>query len=244
MRKILIILAVTVALTAVVTSIERLYEPRRIAPAIKRVIEKIIRSFSFEREDALREWEEKILKGRTVYTRETGGTHGAYIKASSKNGCSMLYYKITVDPRKHPVIKWKWMATDFPVKKLPECISCKKEEDYAGRVYVAFPASFFINSKAIEYIWTKDLPAGTRGESPYSKNIKILVLRSGDPKGEWMSEERDVYADYVSLFGKEPKYNIGGIAFMTNADNTRTEAACLYDEIKLTYPMQKEPHAN
>jgi len=244
MRKVLISILCILTLTLVITKLEQISEPSKemgkMATMVKETFESVIKYFPFTQENALSEWQEKILKGRTVYSRETAG-NGAYVRADSNKTASMLYYKISIDVKSHPVIKWKWLATDFPSKKMPERINYKKEEDYAGRVYVAFPAPFFTNSKAIAYIWAKDMPVGTRGESPYSKNIKVVVLRSGDSKGEWMSEERDIYEDYVSLFGEKPRLNIGGISFMTNSDNTKTHAMCLYAEIKL---VEKEPHAN
>ena len=37
------------------------------------------------------------------------------------------------------------------------------------------------------------------------------------------------------MFGREPEYNVGAIAFMTNAENTQTSADAMYDEIKVGY---------
>ena len=61
-----------------------------------------------------------------------------------------------------------------------------------------------------------------------------MVLESGR-KIEWTFEERDIRADYVKMFGRNPEYNIGAIAFMTNAENTQTRADAMYDEIKVGY---------
>ena len=75
---------------------------------------------------------------------------------------------------------------------------------------------------------------GTSGESGYSKNIKVMVLQTG-PSRDWKVEKRNVYEDYVTLFGKEPSFDIGAIAFMTDADSTKTTADAVYDEIKIGY---------
>ena len=44
-----------------------------------------------------------------------------------------------------------------------------------------------------------------------------------------------IYDDYIKLFGEKPKLNIGAIAFMTDADSTKTTANAVYDEITLSY---------
>ncbi|MDD4203109.1 MAG: DUF3047 domain-containing protein, partial [Candidatus Omnitrophica bacterium] len=120
-------------------------------------------------------------------------------------------------------------------KTKTESIEEKDEEDFAARIYVIFSAAFFPQTKVIEYIWAEDLPIGHIGTSPYSKNIKVLVLRSSKKDDEWFTENRDIYDDFVLLFGEKPKKDIKAISFMTDSDSTKTKATCFYDEIKLGY---------
>jgi len=194
----------------------------------------IVKSFHFSKEASLKEWEEKILKGKVVYKVENLEQEG-YVTADSRKTASALYYKIPLEIGKNPFIAWKWKVSVFPDKRKKEDLNRKDEEDFAARIYVIFPAKFFLNSKAIEYIWAKDIPEGTKGESPYSKNIKVMVLRSGDGTGQWMDESRDIYGDYIELFGEKPKMNIGAISFMTDSDSTGTQAAAQYDDIRIGY---------
>lgn len=193
----------------------------------------IVKYFPFSTENSLKEWEEKILKGKVVYAIEKGSTF-SHVRAKSTKTASALYYKIKLRIKQNPAISWKWRVDQFPKRTLPETLEGKEEEDFAARVYVIFPAAFFTNSKVIEYIWAESLPAGTMGRSGYSKNIKLLVLETG-PTKEWRFEKRDIYKDYVKLFGEEPKLNIGAISFMTDADSTKTSADAVYDEIKIGY---------
>lgn len=208
-----------------------LYTPQK----RKVALENIVKYFPFTSENALKEWEEKVLKGKVQYSVEQFGDENAYVKAESKKTASALFYKSKIDIQKRPIISWKWRVEEFPKKKLPESISSKKEEDFAARIYVIFPAAFFTKSKVIEYIWSENIPAGTFGSSGYSENIKVLVLRSGSAGSEWFEETRNVYEDYLKLFGSKPSYNIGAIAFMTDSDSTKTEAGSLYDDIKISY---------
>lgn len=195
-----------------------------------------VKLFSFSSDNALKEWEDKIFKGKVVYNIEKDKDL-SYVKAHSAGNASALYYKIKLDARrKQPVLRWKWRVEKFPVKSAPESLEAAGEHDFAGRVYVIFPAMFILNSNVIEYIWAEKLLVGTTGTSPYSKNIKLMVLESGPAKeGKFISEDRDVAADYLKVFGRPPEYDIGAVAFMTNTEHTGTSADAMYDEIELGY---------
>jgi len=197
------------------------------------VLDHLIKYFPFSKENSLKEWEEKVLKGRVAYLVEKGGKF-SYVRAKAESAASALYYKICLDIKKRPVISWRWRVDEFPERSLPETIKNKTEEDFAARVYVMFPAAFFTKSKVMEYIWAENLPVGTEGESGYSNNIRVLVLETGKGSG-WKSERRDIYADYIKLFGDEPRLDVGAIAFMTDADSTETTAEAVYDEIEVSY---------
>jgi hypothetical protein len=195
----------------------------------------VVKPFTFSDKNALKEWEEKVFKGKVIYTVVEEDRGQSYVKAESDKAASALYYKIKLDAKtKRPAISWKWRAEEFPSRRMKETLEAESEDDFAARVYVIFPALFFTNSKVLEYVWAKDLPTGAAGTSPYSKNIKIMVLESG-PSKDWASEERDIYSDYVKMFGRAPEYNIGAVAFMTNSEHTQTKAKGAYDDIVLGY---------
>ncbi|MBP7056312.1 MAG: DUF3047 domain-containing protein [Candidatus Omnitrophica bacterium] len=227
--------------------------PEKVRLAIKKVVEiplkykvELIKWFPFSQEDELRQWEEKVFKGRVVYTIEKedklSGKDLSYVRGLSEGKASALYYKIKLDVRnKHPVISWKWKVNRFPAKTVPEDLESENEHDFAGRVYVIFPAGFITNWKVLEYLWAEKLPAGTSGTSPFSKNIKLTVLRSGQvPDGSWAQEERDLIDDYTKAFGEPPRHDVGAVAFMTNAEHTRSVADANYDEIRLGYAEDGE----
>ncbi|MDD5680699.1 MAG: DUF3047 domain-containing protein [Candidatus Omnitrophica bacterium] len=192
--------------------------------------------FSFSDKDSLQEWNEKILNGRTTYTIESAEGE-SYVRAVSDNSCSAMYYQIKLDPNRHPFLSWRWHASVFPDKPSPDNLCSKAEDDYAARMYVIFPAIFFANSKALEYVWVKDSMLGTITSSPYSANIKVIVLESG-AKAEWMREERDIYNDYVEAFGTKPTLEIGAISFMCDSDSTKSKAEAFLDDIKIFYKKE------
>lgn len=196
----------------------------------------IVKAFPFSWENSLKEWEEKIFRGKVVYRIEQN-TPLSYVRATSNKTASALYYKIKLDAKgRNPVISWKWNVNKFPEKKAKESLETENEDDFAARVYVIFPALFFTNSKVLEYVWAENLQEGTIGTSPYSKNIKLIVAHSGaNIDKKWFQGDRDITADYIKAFGTKPEYDIGAVAFMTNTEHTGTSADAMYDEIKLGY---------
>ena len=195
----------------------------------------VVKHFPFSDDASLREWEEKIFKGRVLYSIDREN-HQSFVLASSNKTASALYYKIKLDMDKRPVISWRWNAQKFPVKKDSENLKDVKQDDFAARVYVIFPALFFTNSKALEYVWAESTPEETVVPSPYSKNLQLIVAESGRREnGAWIEECRDIYEDYIKAFGSETKLGIGAIAFMTDSDTTESLAESFYDEIKIGY---------
>lgn len=205
--------------------------------AKKPVKVKIVKSFIFDNLNSLKEWDEKIFKGKVDYKILLGKDN--FIQAISKGTCSALYYELKMsadDPNIHPVLSWQWNAIKFPNKPGPEKIGKKEHDDYAARMYVIFPAAFFLNSKVLEYVWAENIKEGVSGDSPFSKNIKQIVLRSGHTKdGKLVKEERDIYEDYIKEFGNPPKLKIGAIAIMTDSDSTNSEAIGEYKDIVIGY---------
>lgn len=198
-----------------------------------------LKRFSFDREDALREWKEKIFHGRVIYEVKPHAP-GGYLFARSDKASSGLYHQISFSPRRYPYISWSWRIGKFPSKAGDAKAFSKKSwierDDYAVRVYVIFPAFIFTNTKCIEYIWSEGLPRGSVLTSPFYKNIKLIALESGSEKlGEWVFEERNIADDYMSAFGRPPVGNVGAIALMTDADNTQSSSEGYYADIKVGY---------
>ncbi|MDP3791367.1 MAG: DUF3047 domain-containing protein [Candidatus Omnitrophota bacterium] len=222
------IIAVVLAFIAYNVVLKSYFKPKQKA--------EIVKSFPFTQEAALKEWEEKIFRGKVVYKVEQNQPL-SYVRATSNGTASALYYKLKLDAKgKNPVISWKWNVDKFPEKKNKESLETENEDDFAARVYVIFPALFFTNSKVLEYVWAETLSEETIGTSPYSKNIKLIVAQTGPNKDKkWLQEDRDIIADYSKAFGTKPELDIGAVAFMTNTEHTGTSADAMYDEINLGY---------
>jgi len=192
--------------------------------------------FDFHSKNALKEWEEKVFQNRVLYTVKPK-REGGYLLAKSNKACSALLYKIKFDPKKFPMMSWKWRIIQFPKKinDKPVKGAWLERDDYAARVYVIFPSWIFTHIKCIEYVWDEDWPENKIITSPYLQNIKLIVAESGNKNiAQWVFEEHNIYEDYKRAFGRAPG-NVGAIALMTDSDNTLSTDEAMYTDIKVGY---------
>lgn len=174
-------------------------------------------------------WEAKKFKGVTEYSLVKENGH-AVVHAASHATSSGLIKKIHFSPVKYRYLRWSWKIA-HTVKGGDE--KTKAGDDFAARLYVVFPGRFFWQMKAISYVWANKLPRGEAVSSAYSSNVKVVAVESGDGKaGQWQAEERDVLADYRTLFGAEPP-EAEAVAIMTDTDNSGGSAEAWYGEIAL-----------
>lgn len=180
--------------------------------------------------EGLSGWEKERFKGETEYSlvREGGQM---VVKAHSSAAASGLIKKVQLDPMKYRYLRWKWKVAE-PLGNRAE--KTKAGDDYSARVYVIFPGLFFWQTKAINYVWANRLSKEESFPNPYTGNAMMVVVESGPEKaGTWINEQRDILADYRSLFGGEPR-KLGAIAVMTDTDNTGGETTAWYGDISLS----------
>ncbi len=73
------------------------------------------------------------------------------------------------------------------------------------------------------YVWDARLSAGTVLENAYTPRMRYIVLQGGgESTGQWVTQRRDVAADFQRLFGAESVQlpPIIGVAIGADADNT------------------------
>lgn len=179
--------------------------------------------------EGLSGWNAKSFKGKTQYVpvQENGRTA---VKAHSVASASGLFKDVKLDPSRFRYLRWSWKISDTIANGNEKT---KNGDDYAARVYVVFPGRFFWQTKAINYVWANRLPKGEFLPNAFTGNAMMLAVESGPEKsGIWVTEERDVLADFRRLFGEEPR-EIGAIAIMTDTDNTGGEATAWYGDISI-----------
>jgi hypothetical protein len=87
------------------------------------------------------------------------------------------------------------------------------------------------------YVWDQKLAPGTALHSPFTGRIRMLVLRGHEtPLHQWVSETRDLVADFKRLFGEEADTvpPVIGVAVGGDADNTRSHSLAHVGPLQLT----------
>ncbi len=160
------------------------------------------------------------------------------LMGKSVNAASALLHKITIDPKIYPVIRWSWKI-DHTIKKGNE--RTKAGHDFAARIYVIFPRGLF-TYRAIEYVWGNVMAKGEMLRSPYSSQAVMIAVDSGDEMaGKWVSHHRNYVEDYRAAFGEEPP-KAGGVALMTDSDNTGETAVGYFGDIDILTVGKDDEH--
>jgi hypothetical protein len=201
--------------------------------------DKVVRGvawFRFDKKNALDGWEEKVFKGRVIYSVISDKT-GSHLNAYSRKAASGILYWLKFNPQQEPMVSWKWKVVRFPdqAKVVSEESSWLEKDDYAARFYIIFPRFPFFRAQCLEYIWAKDLPLGTVLTNPAFKNLKVVVIESGETNlGKWVKVERNIFEDFQKYFDGKPG-TAGAIAIMTDSDNSASTAEAQYNDIEVGY---------
>lgn len=178
------------------------------------------------------QWREQRLFAKpTRYEVITEAGH-AVLHAVSRSANAGLVREVTRLAPAAARLHWRWKVR----AALPGNTRERERagDDYAARVFVVFETSVFpLWTRAINYVWAATEKSGAVFASPYTKNVGIVVLRSGDADaGQWQLEQRDVLADYQAFFG-EPPSRISAVAVLVDTDNTASEAEAWFADLIL-----------
>jgi hypothetical protein len=184
----------------------------------------------------------------TVYTLVRDGDT-TVLKAEANRSMSGLTHAVQVDLNQTPRIRWRWKVT-APVQSAD--LATKAGDDYAARIYVMFDypvakLSFATRAKlklaesvygqkiptaALNYVWDNRHAVGTIAPNSYTDRARMIVTESGSSKaGQWVTETRDLGADFRAAFGEDPPPVIA-VALATDTDNTGENATAWYGDIE------------
>lgn len=173
----------------------------------------------------------------------------AVLRAEADQAMSGLIHPVRIDIRQYPLLRWRWKIA-APLKRAD--MTQKTGDDYAARVYVMFnyPAeklSFGTRAKlalaealygqkiptaALNYVWDNRQPVGTIQPNTYTDRARMIVLETGAAHaGQWVTETRDLAADFRAAFGEDPP-DVVAIAVATDTDNTGESAVAWYGDIE------------
>jgi hypothetical protein len=171
---------------------------------------------------------DKENMGRVYSVRAEDGHR--FLHADAQGISVQIGYEKTWNLKEFPILRWRWRALVFPEGSDERK---KSGNDNVLSVYVVLGGWPIPSS--LKYSWSDTLPVGMIFDSPHSSKTKVFVVRSGRSlSGKWLTEERNVLADYRSLFGMgEKNPSARGILLLTDSDNTMTRAVGDYDAITI-----------
>lgn len=152
------------------------------------------------------------------------------VDLQSDRASFVLSRDVVLDLKRYPMLRWSWKAVRLPPGGDARS---RATDDEVAQVYVVFPRwpSPRLNSEVLGYIWDTRAPVGSAVTSPQGENIRSIVVESGSQRlGFWIQEERNVYRDYVALFGREPG-PVGKVAIMTDSNDTQSQSEALVDDL-------------
>jgi hypothetical protein len=169
-----------------------------------------------------------------------GGRPGYDFTVVNENGRRALHLKSahehstiakekTIGLTATPVLRWDWKVVKFPSgADLRE----KSTSDATGHIFVIWPRfPALIRSQLIGYVWDPVLPVGTIVKSRKTSTVTFIVARSGSEHvGQWVSNERNVAADYRTVYGDAPT-DPKAVALSIDTNDTRSSAEAVFGRI-------------
>lgn len=170
------------------------------------------------------DWEIKVNHGKpdvsACQDNDVACVHLKSVKASFA-----LEKTVDVDPTRMPYLTWRWKVTQLPPAGDFRHAST---DDQAAQVLIAFS-----DRKVLSYIWDTNAPKGTMENASSIPLIHVyaVVCESGAAQANrWLSESRNVAADYERAYGK-PAPHVKGIRIQINSQHTATIAESYFSEV-------------
>jgi hypothetical protein len=166
-------------------------------------------------------WQVRKDEGKSVYTvQEEGGKR--FLRAVSKGlGVQAARETPSWNLASHPVLAWSWRVRQFPKGSDERNGSTN---DSALAVYMGVPYSKVRGPKAMKYIWSEKVPAGSALTSN-SGLTQVRVVQSGSGKDGWVEQRVNVLKDWKTAFKESDTPKAGGLAVLTDADDTKSTAS-------------------
>lgn len=149
------------------------------------------------------------------------------IKCRKSTGGIIILPRISL--AKAPIMRWRWRVFSLP-KDGDGRIA--KKDDQPIAIYLGTSAGM-IKKKAISYRWDNHTPKHFEGKSTYAGILAVnyITLRNNKDKlGEWVTEERNVAADFKRLYGKLPKEF--AVSIIGNSQYTQSNTVAEIDFIE------------
>jgi Protein of unknown function (DUF3047) len=132
-------------------------------------------------------------------------------------------------PLADPVLEWSWKTIGLPAGA---DVRRAATSDLSAHLLVVWPrAPRLVRSRILAYAWDTTAPANTIERSHKTPTVTFVIVRSGNGNlARWLTERRDVRADYRSVYGEEPE-PVQAVALWIDTNDTGAPAEAFIGEI-------------
>ena len=177
------------------------------------------------------DWQVKVVHGKPeIFVCHEG--NGSCLLLKSVKSSYGLEHSVEVNPQETRFLTWRWKVTQLPQGG---DFRHSATDDQAAQVLVAFA-----DRHILTYIWDTTAPQGTAQPASSIPLVHIfaVVCESGAGNANrWISEVRDVAADYQQAYGR-PAPQIKGLRLQINSQHTGTSAESYFGEVAFRSTLQ------
>ena len=163
-----------------------------------------------------------------IYRHENDTEVGECIRCCTHGDVGILQRDIDLPLVESSELSWRWCVSQLP--------STLREDSLPTHDYLSIAVEFD-NGRDITYYWSSALAVGTGYDCPLpnwaGKEFHVVVRSGDDGLGQWQSERRNLYDDYLQYMGTPPA-RITRVWLIANSIFQRGEGACDYADIVLT----------
>lgn len=177
------------------------------------------------------DWQIKVIHGKPEISVCTDGD-GSCLHLKSTKASFAVEHGVEVDPQQTRFLTWRWKVTQLPSGG---DFRRAATDDQAAQVLVAFA-----DRRILTYLWDSTAPKGTAQSASSIPLLHIfaVVCESGATDvNRWVSEIRDVAADYQKAYGR-PAPQIKGLRLQINSQHTGTVAESYFGEVAFRSTLQ------
>ena len=160
---------------------------------------------------------------------ETEAGHAAVYARCRDASASALVVERKTSLEQTPILEWRWRV-DSIYRNIDE--TEKSGDDYPARIYVVAERWPRFRGRVINYVWSSSQPEGGTWANAFASQFQMVAVRSGEANvGQWITERRDVLADFRRLHGIAPD-TVDALAIMTDCDNAGQQATAWYGPVR------------
>ena len=170
------------------------------------------------------DWQVKVNHGRPEFgVCQDSSVPCLHLKSTSAS--YGLERKVDVQPARLPYLTWRWKVTQLPSGG---DFRSSSTDDQAAQVLVGFTGH-----RVLTYIWDTTAPRGamqTVRSFPLLHIFAIVCESGAGSANQWVSESRNVAADFVRAYGY-PAPRIEGVRIQINSQHTGTTAESFFGDV-------------